>query len=167
MVIKLVCFIDALHHNNDIFIMCVTVYMTCASSWSFDLLLSALAIDRYNVGLSNMPGWTQTKIERPDPSVIQSDQEYKTNIVAAFRGMHVSPAKHSYAWLPRKCDYRTDRHTHTQTDAGQSDPYVPLCFAGDTINGYMYLGHLVTEIMEQNIVIKQTDMWAGVEPDDG
>ena len=22
--------------------------------------------------------------------------------------------------------------TDTQTDAGQSDPYVPLCFAGDT-----------------------------------
>ena len=52
--------------------------------------------------------------------------------MAAFRGMHVSPAKHSYAWLSRKCNYRTDRHTHTQTDAGQSDPYVPLCFAGDT-----------------------------------
>ena len=34
----------------------------------------------------------------------------------------------------RKCDYRTDRHTHTdgRTDAGQSEPYVPLCFAGDT-----------------------------------
>ena len=31
------------------------------------------------------------------------------NIVAAFREMHVSPTKHSYAWLPRKCDYRTDR----------------------------------------------------------
>ena len=30
-------------------------------------------------------------------------------IVAAFQGMHVSPAKHSYAWLPRKCDYQTDR----------------------------------------------------------
>ena len=29
-------------------------------------------------------------------------------------------------WLP-------DRHTHRETDAGQSDPYVPLCFAGDTI----------------------------------
>ena len=27
---------------------------------------------------------------------------------------------------------QTDRHTHAQTDAGQSDPYVPLCFAGDT-----------------------------------
>ena len=40
------------------------------------------------------------------------------NIVAAFWGMHVSPAKHSYAWLPRKCDYRT--HTHRQTD-GRTD----------------------------------------------
>ena len=29
-----------------------------------------------------------------------------------------------------KCDRRTDR----QTDDGQSDPYVPLCFAGDTKN---------------------------------
>ena len=28
---------------------------------------------------------------------------------------------------------QTDARTHTQTDAGQSDPYVPLCFAGDTI----------------------------------
>ena len=55
-----------------------------------------------------------------------------SNIVTAFRGMHMSPAKHSYAWLSRKCDYRTDRHTHAQTEAGQSDPYVPLCFAGDT-----------------------------------
>ena len=45
-------------------------------------------------------------------------------------------AKHSYARLPRKCDYRTDRQTDgrtdRQTDAGQSDPYVPLCFAGDS-----------------------------------
>ena len=27
---------------------------------------------------------------------------------------------------------QTDARMHTQTDAGQSDPYVPLCFAGDT-----------------------------------
>ena len=33
--------------------------------------------------------------------------------------MHVSPAKHSYAWLPRKCDYRTDRQT--------SDKVIPMC----------------------------------------
>ena len=33
------------------------------------------------------------------------------NIVAAFWGMHVSPVKHSSAWLPRKCDYRTDTRT--------------------------------------------------------
>ena len=41
--------------------------------------------------------------------------------------LHVSPEKHSYAWLPRKCDYQTDR----QTDARQSDPYMLLCFACD------------------------------------
>ena len=32
-------------------------------------------------------------------------------------------------------DYKesvTTGHTHGQTDAGQSDPYVPICFAGDT-----------------------------------
>ena len=34
--------------------------------------------------------------------------------------------RNRYAQLLRKCDYRTD--------AGQSDPYVPLCFAGDTKN---------------------------------
>ena len=38
------------------------------------------------------------------------------NIVAAFRGMHVSPAKHSYAWLPRKIDYGTDTLTDGWTD---------------------------------------------------
>ena len=32
----------------------------------------------------------------------------------------------------RKCDYWTDTWTDRQTDAGQSDPYVPPCFAGDT-----------------------------------
>ena len=28
--------------------------------------------------------------------------------------------------------HRTDRQTDGQTDTGQSDPYVPLCFAGNT-----------------------------------
>ena len=45
----------------------------------------------------------------------------KVKIVAAFWGMHVSPAKHSFG----KCNRQTDR---------QSDPYVSLCFAGDTNN---------------------------------
>ena len=31
--------------------------------------------------------------------------------MATFWGMHVSPAKHSYAWLPRECYYRTDALT--------------------------------------------------------
>ena len=33
---------------------------------------------------------------------------------------------------------QTDTHTHTQTDARQSDPYVLLCFAGDNNYVYMY-----------------------------
>ena len=37
----------------------------------------------------------------------------------------MSPAKHSYARLP-------DKHTDRQKDAGQSDPYMLLCFADDT-----------------------------------
>ena len=64
-------------------------------------------------------------------------------IVAAIRGMHVSPAKQSYAWLPRKSDYWTDRKTDGQTDAGQSDPYVPLCFAGDTTSRSESYSHLM------------------------
>ena len=32
----------------------------------------------------------------------------------------------------RRTDGRTERHMDRQTDDGQSDPYVPLCFAGNT-----------------------------------
>ena len=46
------------------------------------------------------------------------------SVACETQGMHVSPAKHNYVRLPRKCD--------GQTDAVQSYPYVPLCFAGDT-----------------------------------
>ena len=76
----------------------------------------------------------QTNTGQSDPYVpLCFAGDTKINIVAAFRGMHDSHAKHSYVRLPRNCDSRTDRRTDTQTDAGQSDPYVPLCFAGDTI----------------------------------
>ena len=44
--------------------------------------------------------------------------------------MYVSPAKHSYVWLP--LESVTTGQTDGQTDARQSDPYVPLCFEGDT-----------------------------------
>ena len=41
----------------------------------------------------------------------------------------------------------TDRQTHGQTDAGQRDPYVPLCFAGDIKTG---MGEgLTTPLMHQ------------------
>ena len=52
---------------------------------------------------------------------------YTVNIVAAFRGMHVSLAKHSYTWLPRKCDYRTDRHTDGWMDRQTPDKVIPMC----------------------------------------
>ena len=46
----------------------------------------------------------------------------------------MSPAKDSYAWLPLESVTTGQTHRrHGQTDAGLSDPYVPLCFAGDTI----------------------------------
>ena len=48
--------------------------------------------------------------------------------------MHVPPAKHSYVWLPRKWDHRIDIQTDRYTDARQSVPYVPLCFAGQHKN---------------------------------
>ena len=41
---------------------------------------------------------------------------YLKKIVAAFQGMDMSPAKHSFVWPPRKCDYRTDTQTDGQTD---------------------------------------------------
>ena len=52
--------------------------------------------------------------------------------MAAFQGMLVLPTKHIDVGLPRKCDYQTDKHTHTDTK--QSDPYVLLFFTGDTTN---------------------------------
>ena len=35
---------------------------------------------------------------------------------------------------------QTHRHTDRQTEAGQSDPYVPLCFPGDTKTTTLYKG---------------------------
>ena len=40
--------------------------------------------------------------------------------------MHVSPAKHSYAWLLRKCDYRTDTRTDGRTDRQMPDKVIPM-----------------------------------------
>ena len=44
------------------------------------------------------------------------------NIVAAFQGMHVSPAKHNYAWLPRKFDLVTGQTMDRQTP----DKVIPM-----------------------------------------
>ena len=55
---------------------------------------------------------------------------FHEKIVAAFPGMHVSPAKHSFGKCDRKV-WQTDRQTDERTD-----PYVSLCFAGDTKSLY-------------------------------
>ena len=47
------------------------------------------------------------------------------NIVAAFRGMHVSPAKDSYAWLP--LESVTTGQTHRRTDRQTPDKVIPTC----------------------------------------
>ena len=45
-------------------------------------------------------------------------------IVAAFRGMHVSPAKHSYGSVT---DGRTDGRTDRRTDRQTTDKVIPMC----------------------------------------
>ena len=102
------------------------------------------------------------------------------SIVAAFREMHLSPAKHSYEWLPRKSDYRTDgrtdRQTDRRTDPGQSYPYVSLCFAGDTIKDvdtisldlvlYMYMFESMYEISRpiSTVLVLFLDFWVSNIP---
>ena len=39
--------------------------------------------------------------------------------------MHVSPVKHIYICVTTKNVWLPDRHTEGQTDARQSDPYMP------------------------------------------
>ena len=91
-----------------------------------DLVFTWMRIMRW-VCMQNMKSLSYAK-RRLKFTKDKTNKRAVQNIAAAFRGMHAWPAKHSYVWLQRKCDYQTD----TQTDAKQSDPYVPLCFAGET-----------------------------------
>ena len=78
--------------------------------------------------------------------------------------MHVSPAKHSYVWLPRKCDYPTDRQTPDKVI--QSDPYVPLCFTGGTKRGEI-IGTLQLQLfaLESGIrVVRRKNRSPGQQP---
>ena len=49
------------------------------------------------------------------------------NKAAEFLGMHMSPVKQSYAWLPRKCDYLTDTQTDIRMDRHTPDKVIPMC----------------------------------------
>ena len=49
-------------------------------------------------------------------------------IVAAFRGMHVSPAKYSFGKCDRKVtDGQTEGRTDRQTDGQTTDKVIPMC----------------------------------------
>ena len=69
----------------------------------------------------------------------------KTRMVA-FQGMHVLECM---CQLRNKatCDYQGSV-TIGQTDPGQCDPYVSLCFAGDTTTLSLYKMELALEAFE-------------------
>ena len=54
--------------------------------------------------------------------------------------------------VTKKFDRRTDRRTDGRTDDGQSDPYVSLCFAGDT---KMYLTDIkiISKLLVQEYIL--------------
>ena len=63
-------------------------------------------------------------------------ETFNENIVAAFRGMHVSPAKHSSGGVTDgqtdrqtdgQTDRQTDRRTDRQTDRQTTDKVIPMC----------------------------------------
>ena len=87
--------------------------------------------------------------------MLQWDRAYYYKIVAEFRGMHVSPAKHSSASVT---DGPTDRRTDRQT----TDKVIPMCrYASQaTQNGpsthVIYLSVLfilITEYAEQGVLL--------------
>ena len=55
-----------------------------------------------------------------------------------------------------------DRQTDGQTDAGQSDPYVPLCFAGDTKTNF---GPVLLPIKPLHWTPPLTNLRGGEDPD--
>ena len=74
--------------------------------------------------------------------------------MAALRGMHVSPANYSYPLLSRKCDYQADRRTDRP---GQCDPYMPLCFAGDTKRVFELFNSTISKFLKQNALLQHPE----------
>ena len=52
-------------------------------------------------------------------------------------------------------DSVTTGQMHGQTDTGQSDPYVPLCFPGDTKKLYIHVGVFMKH---SDIIVKVTNL---------
>ena len=74
-------------------------------------------------------------------------------MMATFRGMQVSPAKHSYAWLPRKYDYRTDRQI--------LDKVIPMCCYASrahnkSFSGKAFSSYLLHKVWETKMTLHLT-----------
>ena len=76
--------------------------------------------------------------------------------MAAFPRMHVSPAKHSYAWLPRKCDYRT----YTQTDRQTPDKVILMCRFASQATQQKYLVMLLLSLPHAQAGIHNEHKWS-------
>ena len=71
-----------------------------------------------------------SKINRVHPLItVNMSCKFDKEICNGLVSMVFTSVTIKKVWLS---DRQTHARTHTQTDAGQSDPYVPLCFAGDT-----------------------------------
>ena len=92
------------------------------------------------------------------------------NIVAAFRGMHVSSAKHSYAWLPRKCNYQesvTTGQTDGQTDKQTPDKVIPMCrYASQATQKHSYAWLPRKCDYQESVTTGQTDGQTGAGQSD-
>ena len=73
--------------------------------------------------------------EQADRWTKRHGDSYNHKIVAAFRGMHVSPAKHSYVSV-------TDRPTDGRTDRRTTDKVIPMCrYASQATQKLCFAGH--------------------------
>ena len=79
-----------------------------------------------------------------------SDHLRSKKIVAAFRGMHVSPAKHSFGKCDRKCDRGMDRQTDGRTDGRTTDKVIPMC---------LYASQVTQLIWQVQTIIRNTNRY--------
>ena len=110
--------------------------------------------------------WPLTsKINRVHPLItVNMSCKFDKEICNGLVSMVFTSVTIKKVWLS---DRQTHARTHTQTDAGQSDPYVPLCFAmienntkhSLTIGFIQKFGPTKFCSVRQNLEFCQTNVW--------